>query len=113
MTSVDFALGTDCGGSVRLPASYCGIYGIRTSHGLVPTDGVVNLAPSFDTVGWFAREASLMRRVAEVLLRPAPALIPRRLVIATDTDPGAAPILRHPTPRVPAGLPEAPGLRGP
>ena len=38
---VDFALGTDCGGSVRLPASYCGIYGIRTSHGLVPADGVV------------------------------------------------------------------------
>ena len=53
---VDFALGTDCGGSVRIPASYCGIYGIRTSHGLVPADGVVPLAPSFDTVGWFARD---------------------------------------------------------
>ena len=54
---VDFALGTDCGGSVRLPASYCGIFGIRTTHGLVPVDGVVDLAESFDTVGWFAREA--------------------------------------------------------
>src|SRR5882757_5520482 len=41
---VDFALGTDCGGSVRLPASYCGIYGIRTTHGLVPADGVIPLA---------------------------------------------------------------------
>ena len=54
---VDFALGTDCGGSVRLPASYCGIYGIRTTHGLVPADGVIDLAASFDTVGWFARDA--------------------------------------------------------
>jgi amidase len=88
---VDFALGTDCGGSVRLPASYCGIYGIRTSHGLVPTDGVVNLAPSFDTIGWFAREAGLMRRIAEVLLPPAPAFIPKRLVIATDAFAAAAP----------------------
>ena len=54
---VDFALGTDCGGSVRLPASYCGIYGIRTTHGLMPVDGIVDLAASFDTVGWFARDA--------------------------------------------------------
>ena len=42
---------------MRLPASYCGIYGIRTTHGLVPADGVVDLAASFDTVGWFARDA--------------------------------------------------------
>jgi amidase len=63
---VDFALGTDCGGSVRLPASYCGIYGIRTTHGLVPADGVVDLAASFDTVGWFARDAETMRRVGDV-----------------------------------------------
>jgi amidase len=52
---VDFALGADCGGSVRLPASYCGIFGIRTSYGLVPADGVVKLAPGFDTIGWFAQ----------------------------------------------------------
>ena len=62
---VDFALGTDCGGSVRIPASYCGIYGIRTTHGLVPADGVGPLAASFDTVGWFARAASLMRLVLD------------------------------------------------
>ena len=43
---VDFALGTDCGGSVRLPSSYCGIYGIRTSHGLIPADGIIPLAAS-------------------------------------------------------------------
>jgi amidase len=81
---VDFALGTDCGGSVRIPASYCGIYGIRTSHGLVPADGVVPLAKSFDTVGWFARTASLMQRVGRVLLPPAKPFVPKRLVIATD-----------------------------
>jgi len=81
---VDFALGTDCGGSVRLPASYCGIYGIRTTHALVPADGVVPLAASFDTVGWFAREASLMRRVGDVLLPAAPVFVPKRLLMAAD-----------------------------
>jgi amidase len=80
---VDFALGTDCGGSVRLPASYCGIYGIRTSHGLMPVDGVVDLAASFDTVGWFARDAAMMRRVGDVML-PATAVTPKRLLIAAD-----------------------------
>jgi amidase len=81
---VDFALGTDCAGSVRLPASYCGIYGIRTSHGLVSTDGVVALAPSFDTIGWFARGASLMQRIAEPLLPQAPLFVPKRFLIMTD-----------------------------
>lgn len=80
---VDFALGTDCGGSVRLPASYCGIYGIRTSHGLIPIDGVADLAASFDTVGWFARDAAMMRRVGDVML-PAAAFTPKRLLIADD-----------------------------
>ena len=81
---VDFALGTDCGGSVRLPASYCGIFGIRTTHGLVPVDGVVDLAASFDTVGWFARERQTLRRVGEVLLPAAPTFVPTRLLIADD-----------------------------
>jgi len=81
---VDFALGTDCGGSVRLPASYCGIYGIRTTHGLIPAAGVVDLAASFDTVGWFARDPQTMRRVGEVLLPPAPDFAPKRLLIAGD-----------------------------
>jgi amidase len=81
---VDFALGTDCGGSVRIPASYCGIYGIRTTHGLVVADGVVPLAKSFDTVGWFARTASLMQRVGTVLLPAGKPFVPKRLLIATD-----------------------------
>jgi amidase len=81
---VDFALGTDCGGSVRLPASYCGIYGIRSSHGLVGTDGIVPLAGSFDTVGWFARNAQLMQRVGDVLLPAAAPFRPKRLLIASS-----------------------------
>jgi amidase len=80
----DFALGTDCGGSVRLPASYCGVYGLRTSHGAVPTDGVAKLAPSFDTVGWFARDAAIMRRIGSVLLPPDDAAPPERLIVAID-----------------------------
>jgi amidase len=80
---VDFALGTDCAGSVRLPASYCGIYGIRTTHGLIPADGIVDLAASFDTVGWFARDPQTLLRVGEVLL-PASDFKPKRLLIAQD-----------------------------
>jgi amidase len=92
---VDFALGTDCGGSVRLPASYCGIYGLRTSHGLVPADGVVALAATFDTVGWFARDPQIMRRVGDVLL-PATAasgFAPKRLLIAEDAFAFAGPAI--------------------
>jgi amidase len=65
---VDFALGTDTGGSVRLPASNCGIYGFRPSHGLIDNDGVVPLSPAFDTVGWFARDGGLLQRVGNILL---------------------------------------------
>jgi amidase len=81
---VDFALGTVCGGSVRLPASYCGIFGIRTTHGLIPSDGIVDLAASFDTIGWFARDARTMRRVGDVLLPQVRDFVPKRLLVAED-----------------------------
>lgn len=64
----DFALGTDTGGSVRIPASYCGVYGFRPSHGAVSADGVIPLAPSFDTVGWMSRDPLVLLRVGQVLL---------------------------------------------
>ena len=65
---VDFALGTDTGGSVRVPASNCGIWGWRPSHGLISVAGVMPFAPTLDTVGVFARSAELLQRIAAVLL---------------------------------------------
>lgn len=58
----DLALGTDCGGSIRLPASYCGLWGIRPSHGLISANGCFTLSHSLDTVGWFARDGELLQR---------------------------------------------------
>ena len=71
---VDLAIGTDTGGSIRVPASYCGIYGWRPTHGAVSVDGVVPLAPGYDTVGLFARDprCSLARPPSCCLRRPSP-----------------------------------------
>jgi amidase len=65
---VDFALGTDTGGSVRVPANFLGLFGFRPSHGAISLDGVVPFAPSYDTVGWFARDSNTMARVGDALL---------------------------------------------
>lgn len=65
---VDFALGTDTGGSVRVPAAFCGVWGMRPSHGAISLDGVLPFAPCFDTVGWFARSVDLLAAVGDVLL---------------------------------------------
>jgi amidase len=81
----DFALGTDTGGSVRIPASFCGLFGIRTTQGAISTAGLVPLMPSFDTVGWFARAPDLFEQVGSVLLSDAaPPLLPSRLLIISD-----------------------------
>lgn len=64
---VDFAIGTDTAGSVRLPASYCGIYGFRPSHGRLDARGVAPLAESFDTIGFFARDAETLQAVGAAL----------------------------------------------
>src|ERR1700761_6468602 len=61
---VDVALGTDSGGSVRIPASFCGLYGLRPTHGRIPTEGMMTQAPSFDTVGYFARNATTFGQVS-------------------------------------------------
>jgi amidase len=82
---VDFALGSDTGGSVRGPASFCGLLGLRPTHGRIDIGGVMPLSPSLDTVGWFARSADVYERVGAVLLgedAAGPAL--RRMVIAED-----------------------------
>jgi amidase len=81
----DTALGTDTGGSVRVPASFCGLYGIRPTHGRLELTGMLPQAPSSDTIGWFARDATTFARVSEVLLgEPIPATLPTRLVVAVD-----------------------------
>ncbi|MFC0406897.1 amidase [Roseomonas elaeocarpi] len=81
---VDTALGTDTGGSVRVPASYCGLFGIRTTHGAVSVAGLVPLALRFDTVGWFARDADTLRRLGPVLLPEGSAPPAARLVVPRD-----------------------------
>ncbi|HTQ38835.1 MAG TPA: amidase [Pirellulales bacterium] len=68
----DFALGTDTGGSVRFPASNCGIWGLRPSHGFISVAGVMPFAPTFDTVGLHAGSAKLLARAAGVLLGANP-----------------------------------------
>lgn len=65
---VDFALGTDTGGSVRIPSSYCGIYGFRPTHDVVPIDGVIPLAKGFDTVGWMAKSPELLLEIGHILI---------------------------------------------
>lgn len=64
----DFALGSDTGGSVRAPANHCGLYGMRPTHGRISLEGVLELAPSLDTCGYFARDIETFARVSSVLL---------------------------------------------
>ncbi|QBK26066.1 amidase [Ureibacillus thermophilus] len=64
----DFTLGTDTGGSVRVPSSYCGLYGIRPTHNAISMKGVIPLAPSFDTVGWMSKSSRILKEVGDVLL---------------------------------------------
>ena len=88
---VDFALGTDTSGSVRIPASYCGLYGLRPTHGAIEARGVTPLAPAFDTVGWFAATAAVLERVGAVLLPPVAPRPLRRLMVLADAFDDAAP----------------------
>jgi amidase len=81
----DTALGTDTGGSVRVPASFSGLYGIRPTHGRIDVAGMMPQAPTSDTTGWFARDAATFARVSAVMLGEAiPEALPTRLVVAVD-----------------------------
>jgi amidase len=80
----DFALGTDTGGSVRVPASFVGVFGFRPTHDAIPLAGVVPFAPSYDTVGWFAADAAMLARVGDVVLPPAARAPIKRFLLARD-----------------------------
>lgn len=81
---VDFALGTDTGGSIRIPASFCGLYGMRPTQDRIPMDGVVPLADRLDTVGWFTRDIDTQIAVGAVLLGDDTAPLGDQLLVATD-----------------------------
>jgi len=82
---VDFALGSDTGGSVRVPASFCGLYGLRPTHGRISLKGVLPQSSSYDTVGWFARDPETFAKVGSVILQSdLTNELPRRVVIAQD-----------------------------
>jgi amidase len=107
---VDFALGTDTGGSVRAPASHCGLVGLRPTHGRVSLAGCLDLSPSFDTCGWFTRDVPTFARIAEVLLGADARPLPERVRLLAPTDvwalavPEARPSLDQANTRVQAAL---------
>lgn len=82
----DFALGTDTGGSTRVPASYCGLWGLRTSQGALSSAGLVPMAPQFDTATWLASSAMVFEQVADVLMPAAPLAFHRVLRLADACD---------------------------
>jgi amidase len=81
----DFALGSDTGGSIRVPAAFCGLYGLRPTHGRIDIGGVTPMAPSYDTVGVLAPDPELLGQVCRLLLDGAGIAAPvARIVIAQD-----------------------------
>ena len=93
----EFSLGTDCAGSVRIPASFCGLYGMRPTHGGVPLEGAAPFAPSFDTAGWLARDADVLELVGRALLDERPTVAERQMrphgLIAQDAFAVAGPLI--------------------
>jgi len=94
--AVDFALGSDTAGSLRVPASYCGVWSLRPTHGRVPGEGMVALAPSLDVAGALAGSAEVLRRATLALLDPAPGDAPPSGVPPVDALPAGSPLADAP-----------------
>jgi amidase len=105
---VDIGLGSDTAGSIRVPASYCGLFGLRPTHGAISTQGLLPLAPAFDTVGWMTRDAATLEAVAAVLLPEGDTQPPECLLLAEDlfalADPDVQAALREPAGRIASRL---------
>jgi aspartyl-tRNA(Asn)/glutamyl-tRNA(Gln) amidotransferase subunit A len=107
---VDAALGTDSGGSVRIPAACCGITGFKPTYGLLPIDGCFPLAPSYDHVGPMARDVAGCERMMRAL---ADGFEPATLQSLADVRVGVAwtaradPLVRRQVERAAALLPSA------
>ena len=106
----DFAIGSDTGGSVRIPASFCGLYGIRTTHGRVDLTGAMAMAESFDAAGWFANAPDVFRKVGPVLLGgPSTSAVIAKLVMLDDAfaeaDPEVAALMKDALAAMAADLP--------
>jgi amidase len=95
---VDFALGTDTGGSVRVPSSFVGVFGFGRTHWRGIAEGVIPFSPSYDTVGWFARDITTLSCVGDVLLPKADVVPIRKLRLVRDAfalaDPDVSAMLR-------------------
>ncbi|MDB5572763.1 MAG: amidase family protein [Hyphomicrobiales bacterium] len=105
---VDFALGTDTGGSTRVPASYCGLWGVRPTHGLLSAERLVPLHPRYDTPTWLAHDAGAFTRVGEALL-PESGFKPARLLRLDDICELADDVFAEPLALVVAALEKALG----
>lgn len=77
-------LGTDTAGSIRVPSSYQGLWGFRPTHGSVSDEGVLALAPSFDTVSWLTRDSATLRAVGDVLLPADTTTAPKNATWSRD-----------------------------
>jgi Asp-tRNA(Asn)/Glu-tRNA(Gln) amidotransferase A subunit family amidase len=103
---VPFALGTQTGGSVLRPASFCGVVGFKTSYGLLSTEGVLPLAPSFDTLGFFTHTAGDMLALWDALGKPTGRLERFTLAVADplpEVDPAMATAVRNAVARLKRG----------
>ncbi len=81
----DLALGSDTGGSCRVPASFCGVYGIRPTHSRTDLSGAMGMSPTFDVAGWFAASPGVFRKAGAVLLEGTPQQhAATRLLVASD-----------------------------